>query len=302
MTAQEIFERYGVESVVELAFGEYSAVVAHEGAALKTLHFQGSEIVSVPLPVSDFSFAGSTIAPWPNRLEDGSWTLDGKVLQGSVNEKANNNALHGLTVRSHFSLLTQSESSATFSFVLKPSDVYPFEVELMVDYSLNERGLTCSFTARNLGAHAAPIGYATHPYFAFDEGSALRVKARKAAVNSERQLPIGEQELSALGLRFGEFVPLSELQLDDCVFDFAPGASITSITRPAINKTVDVWQDEHCGYLMLFTRRPKTAGDYPELLAVEPQTCPANALRSGTDLVWLEPEASHSVSWGIRVS
>lgn len=288
--------------MIPLRFGDYQAVVAQEGAALKTLHFQGAEIVSIPQPVTDFSFAGSTIAPWPNRLEDGSWTHEGIVRQGVVNEAKNHNALHGLTVHIDFELVGQSQSSASFRTVLEPSAVYPFTVELLVEYELAVAGLSCRFSARNLGDEKAPLGYATHPYLAFDEGSELRVTARKASLNSERQLPIGEQSVSALGLATAEFVPISSLNLDDCIYDFADGERVTSITRPSISRTVDVWQDENCGYQMLFTRRPKTAGDYPELLAVEPQTCPANALRSGTDLVWLAPGASHSVSWGVRVS
>jgi aldose 1-epimerase len=34
-------------------------------------------------------------------------------------------------------------------------------------------------------------------------------------------------------------------------------------------------------------------------LAVEPMTCPPNALRSGTDLVVLRPRARWTGSWGI---
>jgi aldose 1-epimerase len=35
-------------------------------------------------------------------------------------------------------------------------------------------------------------------------------------------------------------------------------------------------------------------------LAVEPMTCPPDAFRSGTDLVVLEPGASHEASWRIE--
>ena len=35
-------------------------------------------------------------------------------------------------------------------------------------------------------------------------------------------------------------------------------------------------------------------------LAVEPMTCPPDAFNSGTDLVVLEPGASHAASWTIR--
>ena len=35
-------------------------------------------------------------------------------------------------------------------------------------------------------------------------------------------------------------------------------------------------------------------------IAVEPMTCPPDAFNSGTDLVVLRPEQSHTGSWGIR--
>jgi aldose 1-epimerase len=36
-------------------------------------------------------------------------------------------------------------------------------------------------------------------------------------------------------------------------------------------------------------------------VAIEPMTCPADALNTGTDLIELKPAASWSGSWGIRV-
>ena len=286
----------------DLEYGPYQARVSDEGAALKTLHYKGVEIVSVPLPLSDFSFAGSTIAPWPNRLEDGSWTHDGRVLQGDVNEKANNNALHGLTVKSIFEQLEQTPSSVTLGYVIEPSKVYPFRLQCLVTYRLEDNGLTCSFSAVNLGESTAPVAYASHPYFALDGDSELMVSGTVAALNSERKLPIGEQPLGAIGLASGEYVPVSSLRLDDCVQGFVSYPALTKLTRPAFGLEITVWQDSACQHQMLFTRRPRVAGDYPDLLAIEPQTAPANAFRSGTDLAWLAKGAKFEATWGIRVS
>ena len=63
---------------------------------------------------------------------------------------------------------------------------------------------------------------------------------------------------------------------------------------------ITVWMDEHFKYVMVFTgdtlepvSRRRTS------IAVEPMSCPPDALRSGTDLVRLEPGASWSGRWGI---
>jgi aldose 1-epimerase len=66
---------------------------------------------------------------------------------------------------------------------------------------------------------------------------------------------------------------------------------------------VALWVDERHPWLLVYT-----ADDVPATarrsLAVEPMTAPANAFRSGEDLVTLAPEGQagdeHSVSWGVR--
>ena len=41
------------------------------------------------------------------------------------------------------------------------------------------------------------------------------------------------------------------------------------------------------------------AGRRRQSIAIEPMTCPPDALRSGTDLVRMEPGASWQATWGI---
>ncbi len=39
---------------------------------------------------------GIVLVPWPNRVEDGRWTLDGQPQQLDLTEPARHNAIHGL--------------------------------------------------------------------------------------------------------------------------------------------------------------------------------------------------------------
>jgi aldose 1-epimerase len=49
---------------------------------------------------------------------------------------------------------------------------------------------------------------------------------------------------------------------------------------------------------MVFNLQPEDSED--GFLALEPQTCPANAFNSGEDLIWLESGQTWSASWGVR--
>ena len=71
-------------------------------------------------------------------------------------------------------------------------------------------------------------------------------------------------------------------------------------TTPRRAAGVTVWMDEHFGYVMAYTADTvEPAGRRRQAMAIEPMTCPPDALRSGTDLVRLEPGASWRATWGI---
>jgi aldose 1-epimerase len=76
------------------------------------------------------------------------------------------------------------------------------------------------------------------------------------------------------------------------------GRARVELRDPRSRAGVSLWMDESYPYLQLFTGDP-----LPDVarrsLAVEPMTCPANAFRTGEDLVRLEPGASATSAWGI---
>lgn len=294
------FETYGVDQVVHINHGDYSAVLAPNGASLKTLDFKGVPMAVVPQPVTDFTFAGSALAPWANRLEDARWELDGTLYQGEITEAKNHNGLHGLVVRQDFAVVAQAADSVTFRYEFGSDPVYPFAVVFEVSYRVTDAGLHVTMAATNRADRDVPISIGTHPYYAIDDSSQLKVSARKATVNSSRQLPFGEQAVEAVGLAHGDFVNLANLELDDCLFELGSQPE-TVISRPALSREVVIWQDRSMPYVMVFVRGPKFSGGTPTTVAVEPQTSKANALATKEDLVWLTPGETRAFTWGVRV-
>ncbi|GMA35821.1 hypothetical protein [Demequina litorisediminis] len=69
----------------------------------------------------------------------------------------------------------------------------------------------------------------------------------------------------------------------------------------ADGSTVEIWADSEAKAWQVCT------GDFVDSIrragvAIEPMTCIADAFRTGDDLITLEPGASHSLTWGVRLT
>jgi aldose 1-epimerase len=79
------------------------------------------------------------------------------------------------------------------------------------------------------------------------------------------------------------------------------GLAWASLEDPTGSRALDLWVDDRFSHLMCFTgdtlpdaTRRRTS------VAIEPMSCPPDALRSGKDLVVLEPGQSWVGGWGLR--
>ena len=79
------------------------------------------------------------------------------------------------------------------------------------------------------------------------------------------------------------------------------GLARASLDAPGGATGAELWVDRGFPYLMVYT------GDtLPELqrrrraVAIEPMTCPPNALRTGKDVVDLQPGQEWTARWGIE--
>ena len=282
--------------------GQVRAIVTELAAALRTLTVGGVDITEpyrddVQPPFAD----GIVLFPWPNRIRDGLWELDGKPQQLDITEPKFHNASHGLLRFSPYALLERTVDSVTLAATVFPQHGFPFRLEQAVTYQLTDDGVTVSHDIRNASAAAAPVALGTHPF--------LRV----GDVPSE-DLVI---TLDA-GTRFEvdeRLIPTAEVPVDGTVFDLRQGSRVGDVelnttfgqlgshthrlTAPD-GRFVELWQDADFGYALAFATPFPKDGGMKLAVAIEPMTVPPNGFNSGDGLRWLEPDERWQLSWGIR--
>src|SRR5919198_2731580 len=81
----------------EIRYGDHVAVVAEVGATLRAYAVAGADVVD-GFAIDEISPAGrgQVLAPWPNRLDGGLYTFEGRVGHAAIDEPERGNAIHGL--------------------------------------------------------------------------------------------------------------------------------------------------------------------------------------------------------------
>ena len=285
------------------ANGLWRADVHPVGASLVALFYDNQEIVITPYSKTFFAFAGATMAPWPNRLEDGTWTFGDKTLKHHINDELGHNSNHGLVFDREFEVLQSSRDEIVFQISLGEDAVYPFKVDITVQYLVSEDGLTQKISATNRDSQLVPIAFGSHPYLLLDDNSMVEINALQVYAKSSRYLPLAKIPIDESGFAKNGFNRASDLEVDDCFVSLTENADSrysTRITRPSLGKTIEIWQSTEFDHLMLFAFR-ENSGAGRSALAVEPQTAPANALRSHDDIEWISPDSTWSATWGISI-
>ena len=283
------------------------AVVCEVGATLRR-YAAGGEDVLDGFDVAERSTAGrgQVLAPWPNRLDGGRYTFEGREGRAALDEPEHGNAIHGLVRWLPWRAVSQDEHAVLLACVVSPQPAYPWRLELEVEYRLNGGGLAVSTRATNVSDAACPFGIGFHPYLRAGDASVdtatLTVPAGRRLVRDDRGLPVGDEAVAGTAFDFREPRPIADTRLDTAFTDLT--ADHEGTTRVEVRgdsgRGVDLWAGPGFGYLMVYT------GDTLEpearrrrAVAIEPMTCPPNALRTGTDLIRLEPGGSWTGAWGI---
>src|SRR5207247_1223124 len=250
---------------------------------------------------------GQVLAPWPNRLDGGTYEFAGREGRAPIDEPEHGNAIHGLVRWLPWDLVAKPMDSVTLNHVIQQPDAYPWRVEVAVTYALDADGLTVTTTATNRSDIDAPFGLGFHPYVTvgtvFVDEADLEVPARRRLVADERGLPTGDELVGGTEFDFATPRPIGATRLDTCYTDLdrgGDGRAIVRLASPTGDRSVGVWVDERFPYLMIYTGDTLAPASRRRLgIAVEPMTCPPNAFRSGTDVTRLEPGAPWEGRWGI---
>jgi aldose 1-epimerase len=190
---------------------------------------------------------------------------------------------------------------------LHPRAGYPFALHVAVEYVLDDRGLTNTITATNVGDRRCPYGVGIHPYLHVDtdplEGCWLEAPGTRHLLSDARSIPVGAADVAGTPYDFRE-----PRQVRGTVIDTAftgaergeDGLAWVRLWSADRDRGVGLWMDEHFPYYMLFTgdtlpeaERRRTS------IGVEPMSCAPNAFASGAGLITLDPGESAVGHWGI---
>ena len=290
-----------------LTHGRYRAVVTESGATLRSLTYDGRDLVQGfaedRMPSAG---RGQVLMPWPNRIRDGAYTFDGASQQLPLSEPGRHNASHGL-VRWVSWRAEASGPAVTMRYRLMAQSGYPWTLELACRYALGDDGLAVTVTATNLAAESAPFAYGAHPYLTtgsahVDDDVLALPGATRLLTDDERKLPTGREPVAGSPYDFREARPIGDTVLDHAFTDLvrdADGRARVALRSPAGNG-VELWADERFGWLQAYTGDDQDPDTARTALAVEPMSAPPDAFNSGDDLVVLDPGATFSATWGIR--
>jgi aldose 1-epimerase len=279
-----------------ISCGAARAAVSEVGAGLRYFAV-GDTLYTEPVPDGSRPprGAGALLAPWPNRVRGGRWTWEGKAQQLPLTEPEAGNAIHGLLRQTFWRVVEHTEAAITLSATAPPQNGWPQPVTVAVTYEVAESGLTVSTTATNEGSAAIPFGLGFHPYLRVGDtptDDCTLILAARAQLPLTDQLPSGPLEP-----RDTTF-PLGTTTLDAAFGDCAPTDGLVRhlLTGPD-GHGVELWADPAFGWVQVFTP-PELVGR-GRAVAVEPMTCPPDALNSGTDLQVLGPGESWTGRWGL---
>jgi len=292
-----------------IASSGYVAEIASVGASLRSLAFEGRDLV-VPFDADEVrpNYRGTTLAPWPNRVVDGAYSFAGESHQLALTEPERGQALHGLLAWADFAPVFADSDRVALVAEISPQAGYPFRVEVTSEYRVGPEGLTQTVTARNIGADAAPWGTGPHPYLRAGDG---RVDDWSLALPADEVLTVTPERLSPVALEpvtahaewdFRAERPIGDVFIDHAFTGLSRTDGIAEVrVTSADGRGVAISWDEACPWVQVHTAdTPPVEASHRVGLAVEPMTCAPDAFNSGEGLIVLEPGDESGAGWTIR--
>ncbi|HUZ43266.1 MAG TPA: aldose 1-epimerase family protein [Acidimicrobiales bacterium] len=293
----------------EIRHGGHRAVITEVGATLRHYSVEGRDVIE-DFPSGQMCPAGhgQVLAPWPNRLQGGTYRWAGTTRQLPLSEPSRHNAIHGLVRWQAWVVTEQAGRWVTLTHRIHPRDGYPFLIDIELRYELDESGLTVSATAINRGPEPAPFGLGFHPYLRLGtgmvDGLILECPAAITLITDDAGIPTGRQAVEGTAFDFRSPRAIGALELDTAYTDLSSGSDglhRVSLSGPGpAPESTTVWMDAGFGHVMVFSGDTLGPERRRKALAVEPMTCPPNALATGEAVISLEPGVTWAGRWGIQ--
>lgn len=259
--------------------GTLTAEIDPVGGALSKLIFNDRQVIGNP-----DEYSGVVLFPWPNRIIEGTWSFFEVEHSLSINHSETNSALHGLLYNKLFATQYVNSERVDLFYSSPDLDGYPFSFELLVSYRISRNELICKATVMNADSESIPFALGFHPYFLVTE----------TAIFESSQTPLPGESFPEGLFQNGHGVQSSiqELKIDQ---------TLNGSVKP-ISKIVDqMWTAEihqsNLAYTHVFTNRYSEESKL--WFAIEPQSAPANSLKSGEGLTILEAGQQAIFEYGV---
>jgi galactose mutarotase-like enzyme len=297
---------------VELSSAEDVSVTYAPGVGMVgcSLRHGGEELLAQRGGLARYRSAGSTFGipllhPWANRLSGFSCDLAGRHVDLDADSPLvrldqNGLPIHGLVNASPYWSVDgmaaddrAARLSATLDFAARPEylALFPFPHELRMDVDLARSTLTVRTTLRPTGDAPVPVSFGYHPYLTLPG-----VPRADWVV----ELPVGRHlKLDRHSIPTGETEPATEPRAPLADRDFDDG--YTGLEAPPVftleggGRRIEVQFGDGYPFAQVYAP-PEDA-----LICFEPMTAPTNALVSRWALPMVEPGASFSTEFALRV-
>ncbi|MFG0250558.1 MAG: aldose 1-epimerase [Phycisphaeraceae bacterium JB051] len=241
----------------------------------------------------------------PNRIEDGTFTFEGRVYRFSLNDPmGRHNHLHGLVLGKSWDVIEQSKTHVLMQYRIAKTAGFPHECTLQLAYRLGDDGLSQRMSVTNDSDLNMPVGLGYHTAFTMTKGSQVwpTVTNEQWEIIQPRMLPSGRLiELPKDILPFGDEQEVS-LHCPMGIGEYA-GQSLRGavITHPTFKQAVIYEVDEQFKHWYFWNQ-----GGRQGFFCVEPLTWMANAMNmalpaSITGVQLLAHKATWSAMTQIRV-
>ncbi|HET9732982.1 MAG TPA: aldose 1-epimerase family protein [Acidimicrobiales bacterium] len=305
---------------IRLAAHDQEIVVVEVGGGLRSYRVGGGDGPGGEDIVDGYSETemsdggrGQLLAPWPNRLDGGSFEWEGRRFQTALTEVEAGNAIHGLVRWSNWVVPDSTPQpwgpqtppdTTSLNYRLHPQPGWPWALDFRVTYRLvADHGLEVRTAVTNASDDPCPVGLGWHPYIAGPVGDCrLTLPAATTYDCDDRGIPRARRPVQGTDRDFRRPRLVGPARIDAAYTDIerdAAGRARVTLDWPG-RRPVAVWFDRHYTHLMVYSG--DTLGDTSRRrrgLAVEPMTCAPDMLRNHDGLRILGPGESFEATWGI---
>jgi len=279
--------------IEDLNKASYAKIHLNLGGSLQELVLLNHHLIKNLHPLAyDNTFASAILFPFANRIADGSYVYDNKTFQLEINQKEENNALHGLVYNKTFELIEQKTTPEKAEVLLRfeeliDSEGFPFTYSIDLKYILTKNSLNLNVSVKNTDTKTFPFTIGWHPYFnSYDLfKSAVHFKSRKKYILDKRNITQGIEEIA-----IDRTIFIEDKTLDDC-FDLESN----EIGFETPHYSFSLKSSEKNNFLQLYTP------PYPNTIAIEPTTGISNSFNNGEGLKILNPKDTYHINWNLKI-